>query len=176
MTWSSPKKKRGHFLYRLFFPKEIFLTFVFHFSVFCIELHFQNIHTFTYQKTLLHTMFCLFLKSSKTFSVSSSKRVINKLLHTQVCIRRKNLVFALVLLIHFFEQKQPSWVALRKRCSKNMQQICGKTPMLKCDFNKATLLLYWNCTSLWMLSCKFAGYFYNAFFKNISGGLLLFEA
>ena len=28
---------------------------------------FQNIHTFTYQKTLLHTFFCLFLKSSKAF-------------------------------------------------------------------------------------------------------------
>ena len=26
-------------------------------------IHFQNIHTFTYQKTLLHTLCCLFLKS-----------------------------------------------------------------------------------------------------------------
>ena len=33
-------------------------------------MHFQNIHTFTYQKTLLHTLFCLFLKSSKAFCVS----------------------------------------------------------------------------------------------------------
>ena len=32
--------------------------------------HFQNIHTLTYQKTLLHTLFCLFLKSLKPFSVS----------------------------------------------------------------------------------------------------------
>ena len=31
---------------------------------------FQNIHTFIYQKILLHTLFCLFLKSSKAFSVS----------------------------------------------------------------------------------------------------------
>ena len=31
---------------------------------------YKNIHTFTYQKTLLHTLFCLFLKSSKAFSVS----------------------------------------------------------------------------------------------------------
>ena len=35
-------------------------------------IHFQNIHTFTYQKTLLHTLFYLFLKSSKAFSVSLS--------------------------------------------------------------------------------------------------------
>ena len=36
--------------------------------VFC--LHFQNTNTFTYQKTSLHTLFCLFLKSSKAFSVT----------------------------------------------------------------------------------------------------------
>ena len=29
-------------------------------------------NTFTYQKTLLHTLFCLFLKLSKAFSVSLS--------------------------------------------------------------------------------------------------------
>ena len=28
-------------------------------------IYFQNIHTFTNQKTLLHTLFCLFLKSSR---------------------------------------------------------------------------------------------------------------
>ena len=33
-------------------------------------IHFQNIHTFTYQKTLLHTLFCLFSKSPKAFNVS----------------------------------------------------------------------------------------------------------
>ena len=33
-------------------------------------IHFQNIHTFTYQKTLLHTLFRLFLKSSKAVCVS----------------------------------------------------------------------------------------------------------
>ena len=32
-------------------------------------IHFQNIHTFTYQITLLHTLFCLLLNSSKAFTV-----------------------------------------------------------------------------------------------------------
>ena len=32
-------------------------------------MQFQNIHTFTYQK-ILHTLFCLFLKSLKAFNVS----------------------------------------------------------------------------------------------------------
>ena len=33
-------------------------------------MHFQNIHSYSYQKALLHTLFCLLLKSSKAFSVS----------------------------------------------------------------------------------------------------------
>ena len=34
-----------------------------------------------------------------------------------------------------------SRVVLRKSCSENMQQICRKTPMPKCDFYKVTLQL-----------------------------------
>ena len=35
------------------------------------------------------------------------------------------------------------------------------TTMPKCDFNKVTVQLYWNHTSAWVLSCKFAAYFQN---------------
>ena len=35
------------------------------------------------------------------------------------------------------DQKQPSRSVLIKRCSENMQQIYRRTPMPKCDFNKA---------------------------------------
>ena len=45
--------------------------------------------------------------------------------------------------------------------------------MPKCDFNKVALQLYWNHTSAWVFSCKFAAYFQNTFPKNTSGGLLL---
>ena len=34
------------------------------------EYTFRNIHTFPYQRTWLHTLFCFFLKSSKAFSIS----------------------------------------------------------------------------------------------------------
>ena len=37
--------------------------------------HFQKKHTFTYKKTLLQTLLCLFLKSSRTFSVSLKQRL-----------------------------------------------------------------------------------------------------
>ena len=63
-------EKRVHFLYRLFCPKEIFFNICILSQCIVYWTHFQIIHTFTYRKTLLHTLFCLFLKSSKAFSVS----------------------------------------------------------------------------------------------------------
>ena len=36
-------------------------------------------------------------------------------------------------------QKKPQTGVLRKRCSENMQQICRRPPMPKCDFNKDAL-------------------------------------
>ena len=65
-------EKRGHFLYRLFFPKGVFLTFVFYLNVYWIN--FQNIHTLTYQKTLLHTLLLLVFKI-----VESLQYIFNKL-------------------------------------------------------------------------------------------------
>ena len=44
---------------------------------------------------------------------------------------------------------------------KYTQQTYWRTPMLKCDFNKIALQLYWNHTSAWAFSCKFAVYFQN---------------
>ena len=70
------KEKRGHFLCCLFCLKEIFVL-----SPQCIVywIHFQNIHTFTYEKILLNTLFCLFIKSSNAFSVSLSTKSIESL-------------------------------------------------------------------------------------------------
>ena len=62
---------------------------------------------------------------------------------------------------HF--QKQPSKGIIRKRCSKNMQQIYRRTPMSKCDFNKVSKQLCWNHTSKWVFSCNFVAYFQNTF-------------
>ena len=44
-----------------------------------------------------------------------------------------------------------------------MQQIYRRTPIPKCDFNKVALQLYWNDTSAWVFSWKFAAYFQNTF-------------
>ena len=41
MSWSSRKKKRGIFVYCLFCPKEVFLTFVFYLNAQCIEHNFR---------------------------------------------------------------------------------------------------------------------------------------
>ena len=53
------KEKRGHFLYRLFCPKKIFSTLI---LMYMYWIHFQNINTFTYQKTLLRTLLLLLFK------------------------------------------------------------------------------------------------------------------
>ena len=70
-------------------------------------------------------------------------------------------------------QKEPPRGFLRKRCSENMQQIYRRTPMPKCDINKLALQLFWNRTSAWLFSCKFAAYLQNTFPKNIWEQLLL---
>ena len=44
-----------------------------------------------------------------------------------------------------------------------MQQIYRRTLMRKSDFNKVVLQRYWNRTSEWVFSCKFATYFQNTF-------------
>ena len=60
-------------------------------------------------------------------------------------------------------QKQSSRGVSRKRCSENMQQLYRRTPMPKCDLNKVVLQLYWNHTSAWVFTYKFAAYFQNTY-------------
>ena len=40
-----------------------------------------------------------------------------------------------------FFHKQPTKGVLIKKCSENMQEIYGKTPMPKCDFNKIIIII-----------------------------------
>ena len=78
------KEKRGH----LFCPKIIFLTFICVLSQ-CIVInviYFQNKHTFTYQKTSLHTVFCLFIYTYLNYaniSWASTSKTKWKKLYTQ---------------------------------------------------------------------------------------------
>ena len=71
------KRKKSAFFVPLFYPKEIFLTICVLSQCIVYWLHFQNIHTFTNQKTLLHIFFCSFFKSSKVFSVSLRMKNFN---------------------------------------------------------------------------------------------------
>ena len=61
-------------------------------------------------------------------------------------------------------QKQPSRGVPWKRCSENKQQIYRRTPMPKCHFNKVTKQFYWNRTSAWVFSCKFAAQLFSEHF------------
>ena len=61
------KEKRVHFFLQFIWRKFISQYVLSH----CITYwtNFQNMHTSTYQKTLPRSLFCLFLKSPKAFSV-----------------------------------------------------------------------------------------------------------
>ena len=73
MRWRSRKKKEGIFCTVYFVRRKFFnICVLSHCIVYWIQ--FQNMHSFTYQETLIHTLFCLFLKSSKIFSVSLNKK------------------------------------------------------------------------------------------------------
>ena len=63
------ERKKGHFLYRLFCPKEFFFNICVLSQSIVYWLHFHNIHTFTYEKILLFILFCSFFKLSKAFSL-----------------------------------------------------------------------------------------------------------
>ena len=70
-------------------------------------------------------------------------------------------------------QKQPSRGVLRKRCSRNMQQIYRGTPMVKCDFNKVScnfikITLRRGCSPVYLLHI-----FRTNFYKITYEGLLL---
>ena len=72
-------------------------------------------------------------------------------------------LFGMLFVFRCKVKKQPSRGVLIKRCSENMQQICRRTPIPKCDFNKVAKELYWNHTLAWVFSCKFNAYFQNIF-------------
>ena len=69
--------------------------------------------------------------------------------------------------------EQPFRGVLRKRCSGNMQQIYGRTPMPKCDFKKVVLQLYWNCTGHRSSHVNLLHILRTPFSKNTSEWLLL---
>ena len=69
MSWSSRKKKECIFCNAYFVRRNFFNICVLS-QCLVYWINFQNMYTFTYQKTLLHTLFYLFIKSSRVFSVS----------------------------------------------------------------------------------------------------------
>ena len=60
------RKKRKYFVPFIWMKETFFKHFI---SMHVYWINFQNMHYFTYQKTLLHTLLCLFLKSSKVSSL-----------------------------------------------------------------------------------------------------------
>ena len=91
MSWSSLKKKREHSFYRLFGLKGIFFKICVLSQCIVHWIHFQNIHNFTHQKPLLHTLLLLVFKI-----VESLQCILN---HYQ----KVDLIFMLTFYVHKIE-------------------------------------------------------------------------
>ena len=77
------RKKRAFFV-PFYFIRRIFFNICVLSQGIVHWIDFQNIHTFTYQKTLLYTLFYLFLKSLKALSVSLIITLYLSLSHLQI--------------------------------------------------------------------------------------------
>ena len=129
--------------------------------------------------------FCEIFKNSffnRTALVATSKRLERRpwkptwLGFTKPLNQLENFDFSTNLMFErYWPQKQPPRGVLKKRCSGNMQQIYRRTFMLKCDFNKVPLQVYWNHTSAWVWCSpvNLLHIFRTSFLKNTSELLLL---
>ena len=63
------ERKKRTFFVTFIFPESKFFSICVLSQCIVYLINFQNAYTFTYQKKLLHTLFCLLLKSLKAFSV-----------------------------------------------------------------------------------------------------------
>ena len=98
MTWSSRKKKEGIFCAVYFVWRKFFNIFVLS-QCMVYWIHFQNIHTFTYQKTLLHRLLLL------VFKIIESLQCILKFLKIKLKFKRAtkfNLMHYLGVVIILF--------------------------------------------------------------------------
>ena len=103
MSWRSRKKKEGIFLYCLFCPKEIFLTFIFYLNVQCIEYAFKIYIVLHSRKTLLHTLVLLVFKIVENFQCILNKIYRNETLSstshkTKSKKKRANILFNFIFI------------------------------------------------------------------------------
>ena len=106
------KEKRAYFV-PLILSKAIFFNICVLSQCIVYWRHFQNKHTFTYQKALLHTRFCLFLKSSKVFSVSLKHRVSLWLYLIQYLLKSKNLGHSSISSVCIERNVFSAWVSMK---------------------------------------------------------------
>ena len=84
------------------------------------------------------------------------------LVETKIYLGKNKLMhlFSGNVFVAFYLQKQPSIGVLRKSCCKfTGEHLCRSVISMK-FFSEQ---LYWNHTSTWVFSCKFAAHFQNTF-------------
>ena len=128
----------------------------------------MNIFRWLFEKLLSFTASCTLWKflplwrSPFIIWKPKSRSLNGKLIDSLVSLWLTHLIY-----------KHPYRDVLIKRCFEDMPKIYRRTPIPKCNINKVALQLYWNRTSAWVFSCKFATYFQTPFLKNTYGELLM---
>ena len=84
------KEKRVHFLYSLFCPKNYFLTCVLSQCI-VYWIDFQNIHTFTYQKTLLRKLLLLVFKIVESLQCILNLAIVYECTVFQLCSKAEQI-------------------------------------------------------------------------------------
>ena len=97
MSWSSQKKKEGifctvHFVRRFFFNISVLSQCIVYW------IHFQNKYTFTFQKTLLHTLLFLVFKI-----VENLQRILKESKKRENRMSRKHIKKDSALQISFYQ-------------------------------------------------------------------------
>ena len=121
-------RKRAFFV-QCILSEEIFFNICVLSQCMVYWIHFQNISTFTYQKTLLHALFCLFLKSSKPFSASLMEFFSWEFYETfETAVLESNCEWQLVY------RRSHRKCSIKNRCSLKFCKIHRKTPVLESLF------------------------------------------
>ena len=66
-----------------------------------------------------------------------------------------------------FTEAALQWFSYKKMFGKYALKLWENIHAVVPDFNKVVFQIYWNHTSAWVFSCKFAGYFWNTIYFEL---------
>ena len=131
--------------------------------LFLVPLFVIRCHSYSFVVTRCHSLYHLL-----SFVVTRCHLLYHSL--SLVVIRCHSLYHSLSLVVTRCTSRLSFYKWSHAECHfnkvalKRWRKFTGEqTCWAECHFNKVGKQLYWNHTSAWLFSCKFAGYFQNTF-------------